>query len=434
MALITEIPEIGPQERMRYPYTFKDAESVTSSSATDHFRTGNITGAVVYVKATSAAGTPNYTLSLQTAPDETNFVTVDAMSKPDFGAINDENGHTYIVNFSSCHMYSRFYITLNAGDGGDDKFTIKVCFLYGNFTHAQDVSLEAGSVTLGDVRLRDGVTATNYADINAANTARTTGTKVVAVQPIDAEGHVVDWSDLDDCKTALQVIDDWDETDRCKVNPIAGQAGVAAGAGTSNALTQRIVTATDSPDVTALEKIDDWEDSGAFADYAKVTIYGDNGAGAPIKMLMDAAGNPQVDVVTMPHLASAVDFVSAVQSGAWSVSAVQSGAWNVTEANSSAISAAVATPTTLTGGSKTVAAAGTAEALGSSLATKSIYIRAKAGNTSFVCVGDSTVDESTNQQIVLYANDAVTLEIANRATVYVDADVNGEGVDYLCAS
>lgn len=93
-----------------------------------------------------------------------------------------------------------------------------------------------------------------------------------------------------------------------------------------------------------------------------------------------------------------------------------------------------ATPTTLTGGAKTVTTAGTAEALGASLATKSIYIRAKATNTSFICVGDSAVDEASNQQIVLYANDSVTLDIANRATVYIDADVNGEGVDYMAMS
>ena len=107
---------------------------------------------------------------------------------------------------------------------------------------------------------------------------------------------------------------------------------------------------------------------------------------------------------------------------------------NVTEASASTISTAVAIPTTLTGGSKTVTTSGTAETLGTTLATKSIYIRAKATNTSFVCVGDSNVDESSNQQIVLYANDSITLDIANRLTVYVDVDVNLEGVDYVCSS
>ncbi|MDO8596419.1 MAG: hypothetical protein Q7R45_07330, partial [Sulfuricaulis sp.] len=49
--------------------------------------------------------------------------------------------------------------------------------------------------------------------------------------------------------TSLSVLDDWDETDRAKVNVIAGQAGVAAGAGASSAATPRVVTASDSPEI-----------------------------------------------------------------------------------------------------------------------------------------------------------------------------------------
>lgn len=91
-------------------------------------------------------------------------------------------------------------------------------------------------------------------------------------------------------------------------------------------------------------------------------------------------------------------------------------------------------PTTLTGGNKTVAVPGTAEALGASLACKSIYIRAKAANTTAVYVGDSAVDKDTSQQIILNANDFITIDIANRATVYVDAVTAAEGVDYLVMS
>lgn len=47
--------------------------------------------------------------------------------------------------------------------------------------------------------------------------------------------------------TALQIMDDWDESDRAKVNTIAGQAGVAAGAGAVDALTQRCTLASDDP-------------------------------------------------------------------------------------------------------------------------------------------------------------------------------------------
>lgn len=45
--------------------------------------------------------------------------------------------------------------------------------------------------------------------------------------------------------TSLAILDDWDETDRAKVNPIVGQAGVAAGSGTNGVTVQRVTIATD---------------------------------------------------------------------------------------------------------------------------------------------------------------------------------------------
>lgn len=45
--------------------------------------------------------------------------------------------------------------------------------------------------------------------------------------------------------TSLAVIDDWDESDRAKVNPIVGQAGVQGGSGAVSNTTQRVVLATD---------------------------------------------------------------------------------------------------------------------------------------------------------------------------------------------
>lgn len=59
----------------------------------------------------------------------------------------------------------------------------------------------------------------------------------------------------DPAVTALQVMDDWDESDRAKVNPIAGQAGVAANAGAAGANTQRVVLANDDPASVTLADI-----------------------------------------------------------------------------------------------------------------------------------------------------------------------------------
>lgn len=44
---------------------------------------------------------------------------------------------------------------------------------------------------------------------------------------------------------SLAILDDWDESDRAKVNLIVGQAGVEGGSGIVSALTQRVVLATD---------------------------------------------------------------------------------------------------------------------------------------------------------------------------------------------
>lgn len=41
-------------------------------------------------------------------------------------------------------------------------------------------------------------------------------------------------------KTSVEIMDDWDESNRAKVNPIAGQAGVAGGTGANDATVQRV--------------------------------------------------------------------------------------------------------------------------------------------------------------------------------------------------
>lgn len=51
----------------------------------------------------------------------------------------------------------------------------------------------------------------------------------------------------DPAVVALQIMDDWDESDRAKVNIIVGQAGVAANAGAASATTLRTISATDDP-------------------------------------------------------------------------------------------------------------------------------------------------------------------------------------------
>lgn len=51
---------------------------------------------------------------------------------------------------------------------------------------------------------------------------------------------------------SLAVLDDWDETDRAKVNLIVGQAGISAGAGAVGANTPRMTHASDDPMLAAI--------------------------------------------------------------------------------------------------------------------------------------------------------------------------------------
>lgn len=86
-------------------------------------------------------------------------------------------------------------------------------------------------------------------------------------------------------------------------------------------------------------------------------------------------------------------------------------------------------PTTIYNGKKTVTTAGTRVTLASSQAIKSVTIKALAANTGTIYVGDGSVSSTTGFQLA--AGDSISMDIANLATVNLDASVSGEGVSYL---
>lgn len=57
--------------------------------------------------------------------------------------------------------------------------------------------------------------------------------------------------------TSMGILDDWDESDRAKVNLISGQAGISAGAGAVSTNTPRMTLASDDPAVASLALLDD---------------------------------------------------------------------------------------------------------------------------------------------------------------------------------
>ena len=56
-------------------------------------------------------------------------------------------------------------------------------------------------------------------------------------------------TDADAIRVAAEIMDDWDETDRAKVNLIAGSAGIQGGQGNTTTNTTRVVIASDQPGV-----------------------------------------------------------------------------------------------------------------------------------------------------------------------------------------
>lgn len=81
-------------------------------------------------------------------------------------------------------------------------------------------------------------------------------------------------------------------------------------------------------------------------------------------------------------------------------------------------------------GAKTVASAGTDEALAGSTACRWVMIQALQTNTDDVAVGGASVDVGTNG-IILGPRDAVTFAVNNLNLIRVDSLVNGEGVRYV---
>jgi len=125
------------------------------------------------------------------------------------------------------------------------------------------VSLYAKSSAAGDKEVLadsdghlqvDVLSTTGTSDVNVAQIA---GTATAAgAGAVDAGTQRTTLASDDPAVVALQIMDDWDETDRAKVNPIVGQAGIAAGAGAVGATVPRVTLASDDPGVALLGTID----------------------------------------------------------------------------------------------------------------------------------------------------------------------------------
>ena len=92
--------------------------------------------------------------------------------------------------------------------------------------------------------------------------------------------------------------------------------------------------------------------------------------------------------------------------------------------------ASIDLPTVIYNGKTAVTTAGTRVPLTTTQAVLSgVNIKALAGNSGIIYVGNATVAAANGFQLA--AGQSVFLEVANLATVYLDAGSSGEGVSWI---
>lgn len=214
-------------------------------------------------------------------------------------------------------------------------------------TNASLASIDAGvPAALGQTTMANSmpvVLASNQSAITVTGTVAVTG-----AGDATAANQVLQLAQETAAATSLAIMDDWDETDRCKVNLIASQAGIAGGTGVDGANVPRFTLATNvglpagsnvighvihdsgsttvvTGNVTVIQptgtNLHTVIDSGTITTVSTVTNLSQL-AGQAISMNTGVrdAGTQRVTIATN-------DVVPVSQSGGWSVS--QSGSWTL---------------------------------------------------------------------------------------------------------
>lgn len=153
-----------------------------------------------------------------------------ASAGEDYQALTDTELRATPVPFSAASL------PLPTGAATSAKQDSEITLLGTIDTSVAAINLKTPSLVSGRVPV-DGSGVTQ--PISAAALPLPTGASTLAEQQTQTTA-------LSAIQAAVQIMDDWDESDRAKVNPIAGQAGVQGGAGASTALTQRVAIATDA--------------------------------------------------------------------------------------------------------------------------------------------------------------------------------------------
>ena len=148
------------------------------------------------------------------------------------------------IDIGDVDMFLDGGTALVGGNGTATSGTLRVT-IASDTTGVLSVDDNGGSITVdGTVTAELSSTDNDVLDLIQANTSGTnTSTAATRTATLD-------------CVTALEIMDDWDESDRAKVNLIASQAGITGNAGAVAANTPRVTLASDDPAVAHLSEIE----------------------------------------------------------------------------------------------------------------------------------------------------------------------------------
>jgi hypothetical protein len=117
-----------------------------------------------------------------------------------------------------------------------------------------NVAITAGT---GTTVAADDISSVYYQRVKLALGADGTANDAKAgAGSVDTGTQRVTLASDDPAVASLAVVDDWDESDRAKVNPIVGQAGIAAGKGAVGATVPRVTVAGDGFETVAASQTD----------------------------------------------------------------------------------------------------------------------------------------------------------------------------------
>jgi len=194
-------------------------------------------------------GTWVATLVFEATIDDTNWFAISAHDGSNRVANTTANGNFLLGGGG----YSQIRVRADLFTSGTA--TVTIIASRGAHVVCLVLPLPAGANAIGKLAANSGV---DIGDVDVLTLPAITGTVTAnagtnlntSALALEAGGN------LAGAATSLAILDDWDETDRAKVNIIVGQAGITAGAGAVAVNTPRVTLASDDPAVVALQILD----------------------------------------------------------------------------------------------------------------------------------------------------------------------------------